>query len=339
MTRGPAEVRAGALRRSWIAALVVLVTAACTDAGPAEPDGSMSLASRAYLDTALMVMELNSVRRHEIDWPSFRAETFADAAGAQTTFDTHAAIEDALGRIGDGHSFFRAPGPWGPGGEGEGPTASLLGDVGYLSVPAFSGGGPEGDALAGLYHAMIEDVDTAGATCRWVVDLRGNTGGNMWPMVAGVGPILGEGTVGHFVDPDSVRRPWVYGDGEARIDDDVITASPGYELEEPDPFVAVLTDSLTASSGEAVAVTFRGRDGARSFGTGTWGVSTANAAFPLRDGAVIFLTVSTMADRLGTVYGGSLSPDELVEGSRTGDPETDAALDAALGWLGAQSCA
>lgn len=327
------------LRRSRVWLMVAVVGWACTDAGPAEPDGSMSLAARAYLDTALAVMELNSVRRHDIDWPSFRAETFAQATGAQTTFDTHAAIEDALRRIGDGHSFFRAPTRWGPASEGERPAASLLGDVGYLSVPAFSGVGPEGDALAALYHAMIEDVDTLGAGCRWVVDLRGNTGGNMWPMVAGVGPILGEGTVGQFVEPDSVRRPWVYRGGAARMGDDVIAASPGYELEDSRPFVAVLTDSLTASSGEAVAVAFRGRDGARSFGTDTWGVSTANAAFPLGDGAVIFLTVSTMADRLGTVYGGPLAPDEVVVGSRTGDPETDAALGAALGWLGAQSCA
>src|SRR5690348_5042975 len=26
----------------------------------------------------------------------------------------------------------------------------------------------------------------------WVVDLRGNVGGNMWPMLAGIGPLLGE---------------------------------------------------------------------------------------------------------------------------------------------------
>ena len=30
----------------------------------------------------------------------------------------------------------------------------------------------------------------------WIVDLRGNSGGNMWPMLAGVGPVLGEGVAG-----------------------------------------------------------------------------------------------------------------------------------------------
>ncbi|NNF26841.1 MAG: peptidase S41, partial [Gemmatimonadetes bacterium] len=167
----------------------------------------------------------------------------------------------------------------------------------------------------------------------------GNTGGNMWPMIAGVGPILGEDTVGFFVDPDSIFRSWSYVEGEARINDSPVNAAiPAYELEAPGPHVAVLTDSLTASSGEAVAVAFRGRDGARSFGQPTWGLSTANAPFLLDDGAVIFLTVSTMVDRAGVVYGGEVAPDEVVMGEKTGDPQTDEVLEAALTWLTAQSC-
>jgi len=38
----------------------------------------------------------------------------------------------------------------------------------------------------------------------WIVDLRGNGGGNMWPMLAGVGPVLGEGVVGS----SSIRPEW-----------------------------------------------------------------------------------------------------------------------------------
>ena len=116
-------------------------------------------------------------------------------------------------------------------------------------------------------------------------------------------------------------------------------ASPAYELASPRPFAAVLTDGATASSGEAIAVAFRGRVGARSFGEATWGVSTANARFFLPDNAAIFLTVSTMADRLGTLYGGTLVPDEVVPGgTKTGDVATDAVLAAAVTWLEGQTC-
>lgn len=322
----------------WVMAW--LAAAACTDAGPAEPDGSMSLVAHAYLEDALDVMESSSVRRHEIDWPVFREETFADAVGAETTSDTYPAIVAALERLGDGHSFFREPVSTLPPAEEDPPSATLLSGVGYLDIPAFSGGGEDGDSLATGYHRLIEGVDTLpSATCRWVVDLRGNTGGNMWPMLAGVGPILGEGTVGSFVDADSVRKAWVYEGGQARLDHAVINAArPAYALTAHRARVAVLTDGRTASSGEALAVAFRARRDARSFGEPTWGLSTANAPFLLSDGAVIVLTVSSMVDRSGTIYGQELLPDEPVVGEKTGDPGTDAVLRAAMEWLSTRSC-
>jgi C-terminal processing protease CtpA/Prc len=180
---------------------------------------------------------------------------------------------------------------------------------------------------------MIEGVDTLGV-CGWVVDLRGNTGGNMWPMVAGIGPIVGEGVLGFFVDPDSIVKTWTYRSGSSRLDAGIITqATDPYELATPHPPVAVITDSLTASSGEATTIAFRGRPDSRSFGRPTWGVSTANGTFLLSDGAALILTVSTMADRTGQLYGEKVIPDQLVDGPRTGDPETDQPLAASMDWL------
>src|SRR4051812_15802719 len=45
---------------------------------------------------------------------------------------------------------------------------------------------------------QIKELETH-APCGWIVDIRGNRGGSMWPMLAGVGPILGEGLVGEFI--------------------------------------------------------------------------------------------------------------------------------------------
>lgn len=337
--------------------MVAVLAAAACDAGPYEPDGPfLGLQAEVYLTAALDIMENNSIRKYEIEWPAFRqvALDAAYQAAAVDPVDTYPMIVDALERIGDGHSFFRpAPGTGtapatAPGAEpapagpvAVDPSSDLIAPgIGYVDVPEFNGGGAEGDALASSYHRLIEAVDTLGPTCRWVVDLRGNLGGNMWPMLAGIGPILGEGTVGYFMDPDSVLHPWTYEAGAAGADGVTLAeVTDPYELASPLPYVAVLTDSLTASSGEAIAVAFRGRADARSFGESTWGVSTANSAFPLSDFAVIFLTVSTTVDRLQTIYGGKLPPDEVITGGeKTGDTATDAALAAAVAWLEGQSC-
>jgi hypothetical protein len=337
------------MNRRWLflgaLLLTTLLVHGCsgeTGTGPPSEEG-ISATARTYLNAALDIMQGNSINRYKIDWPTFRENAFAEAGPAQTTADTYDAIRFALRALGDNHSFFQPPG-----GQSEdivgpllfdaAPSAQHLGDsIGYVEVSAFSGSGDEANALATSYHRMIEGVDTLGV-CGWVVDLRGNLGGNMWPMVAGVGPIAGEGILGFFVDPDSVVTTWRYVEGKSMLETSTVTqASDPYELLNPDPPVAVLTDGRTASSGEATTIAFRGRPDSRSFGEPTWGVSTANRGYTLSDGARLVLTVSTMADRTGTLYGEKVIPDQIVEGLKTGDPATDLPLRSAMEWLQAQA--
>jgi hypothetical protein len=342
--------------RHLVLAALVLVASACLDAGPSEPNPALGPLAGVYLNEAIDVIETNSIMRNEIDWAAYREVVLLEAerAGAESPAETHPMIVAALERLGDNHSFFRAA-QSGAGmspsfGVGQTKSRSSAGvrplahvlesGIAYLDVPAFAGGGTDADALSSSYHRLIRDIDEASPSCRWVVDLRGNAGGNMWPMLAGVGPILGEGSVGSFLYPDTGQSGWFYEGGQAGFDDLVIArADEPYTLRTPQPWVAVLTDELTASAGEAIAIAFRARERARSFGGPTWGVSTANAAFPLSDGSVIFLTVATMVDRAGTVYGGILEPDIPVPtGTKTGEPSTDAALSAALEWLEGRVC-
>lgn len=153
-----------------------------------------------------------------------------------------------------------------------------------------------------------------------------------------MGPILGDGVAGFFVHPDSVTQAWSYEGGSSRIGmSPLVSVTDPYVLETPNPSVAVLTDSLTASSGEATTISFRGRPGARSFGQPTWGVSTSRQGFVLSDGAILHLTVSTMADRTRTLYGLKVVPDEVVDGPKTGDPATDPVLARAVDWLHTQA--
>jgi len=56
--------------------------------------------------------------------------------------------------------------------------------------------------------------------------------------------------------------------------------------------VAVLTDAKTASSGEAVAIAFRGRGRTRSLGSPTAGLTSTNTAFDLPEASRITLTTA-----------------------------------------------
>jgi C-terminal processing protease CtpA/Prc len=74
----------------------------------------------------------------------------------------------------------------------------------------------------------------------------------------------------------------------------------------------VLTDNGIASSGEAVVISFTGRPDTRSFGDRTCGLTTANAPYPMSDGATLNITEAVMADRTRTRYGYAIQPDETV---------------------------
>ncbi|MGZ5191759.1 MAG: S41 family peptidase [Flavisolibacter sp.] len=46
--------------------------------------------------------------------------------------------------------------------------------------------------FADSIQSLIQTFDRRGIS-KWIIDLRKNTGGNCWPMLTGVGPLLGNG--------------------------------------------------------------------------------------------------------------------------------------------------
>ncbi len=333
--------------RCLVPPIISLTVVACgDDSGPTAPAArtprETAPVAIEYLNSALDIMQENSLKRLEIDWPTFRARAFEFALGAQTSEETYGAIRFALSALGDHHSFFVPAGQtpaygFPPPGT---PSGQDIGGFGYIVLPGFQSPGFN-DALATGYAERVQELIRTldgPSRCGWVVDLRPNWGGNMWPMVAGIGPVLGEGLVGGWINVEGERSRWFYRDGVAGIElpsgSTVIMMEVGspYQVVNREPPVAVLTAGDTASSGEAVTIAFRARPRTRSFGSATYGNSTGNAAFHLSDGARIFLTVSIMVDRDGTPYGGVIAPDEVVTGESS-DPASDPVVSRAISWL------
>jgi carboxyl-terminal processing protease len=284
----------------------------------ATPELPISADASTYLEEALDIMQNNSLHRDSIDWEALRESAFKIAEHAQTPADTYGAIRYALSELGDHHSHFLTaeentqrqqltmndiPQPR---------AKLLLGKLGFVAIEEFAG--REGDEYATAVQQLIRDIDTH-QPCGWIVDLRENEGGGIGPMLAGLGPILGEGQVGASVDVNGSKQIWSYQDGRALAAGQVFAQvhGPAYELKTASPPVAVLTGMKTASAGEAIVVAFRGRPNTRSFGLYTAGVPTGNAGFILSDGAMIALTVAVFADRTGQTYDDRIYPDEWVD--------------------------
>ncbi len=145
---------------------------------------------------------------------------------------------------------------------GAAPTAPRGGRVGRLAqvqVPGFAGGTPVEQVEFAEELKNIIQLHDVGDVCGWVVDLRQNSGGNLWPMLAGLGPLLGGGELAASVYPDGRRVGVWYRDGQAGFGDYTqLRVRTPYRLRAPLP-VAVLVGPGTASSAEVLAVALRGQ--------------------------------------------------------------------------------
>lgn len=282
-----------------------------------------------------------------------RAERALDA------IDMLPVYRDLLAALGDGHSFVQAPSdqveafevrtgaPLHPRPTGPRWTSTLTdrssssdllaapdgGQIQVVIVPAMSGGGRAANANAQtLYDLVSRDWPRA---CAAVIDLRGNTGGNAWPMLLALAPILGEGDYGRSLDAAGESAPY------ARIEDGAVIVLEGEYAGAavarvtgwtvPTPHtraIAILIDDATASSGEQVAIEFIGQANVRTFGQKTYGVASSNLGVPAADDINLVVTTALMQDRLGRTWPTGVVPDELIPVGGSG------VLDAALAWAG-----
>jgi C-terminal processing protease CtpA/Prc len=198
--------------------------------------------------------------------------------------------------------------------------------IGYVGVPGTT---TEAEFAPRLRDAIYQ---TDGPSiCGWIVDLRRNNGGGLWPVLQALRPILGEGALGSIVARGGAKSPWEYPTTGTSAD------QAPQPLARPGSAVAVLTSRLTANAGEAATIAFRGRPLTRVFGEPTWGAPATRITVPLVDGASLELTTALIADRTGHVYEGRVPPDEVIavdwgKLNAPGDPT----ITAAGAWLTTQ---
>jgi hypothetical protein len=326
------------------------------------PNQAISPAAAKYLESTLAIMQEHFYQKARIDWPELRRETLAQAGGAQSPVDTYPAIRFALAKLGDHHSYLQLtpeltrqetarqpkladpsamPKPYyrprvfpfpSPFRTRRVPESAMIPHapvaLAIIVVPSFAGSRGEVDEYAtNVQRAIAERL--AEKPCGWVVDLRGNGGGNIWAMLAGVGPILGEGNLG--------KSPRYYENGKAGVRDDkenpdyAKSNAPAVHLASAPP-VAVLIDRDTGSSGEGIAIDFEARPETRLFGEFTFGAATATFPYELSDGATLYLVIGAMRDRSGKEYPDGVPPDQEVVSEAT-IITTDPVVHAASEWL------
>ncbi|MBX9667949.1 MAG: S41 family peptidase [Candidatus Obscuribacterales bacterium] len=327
--------------------LSALVTA-CSAQGESD---MARLSPRDYLSRVIALIEKRGLRSSKVDWKIVKARSLEMITEAKSTADTYPAINYVLSELGDNHSFLISRT-----GSGTRPLkASVQPTIkkrvasprvleadgkkfGFVRVGSL-GDASDTEAAKTFARFLQQEISEAAQQqpVGWIVDLRGNTGGNMWPMLVGVGPLIGSGTLGFFEYPN-MNVAWFYENGEAGVVNG-LGKHANFKLDNSiadlrNVPVVVLIDGATASSGEAVTISFKGRANTCLIGSHTRGLSTNNENIKLPDGATLFLTTSGEADRNQVSYDSGIAPDITVEQSEIPlGAKNDPGIRAAIAWL------
>lgn len=283
--------------------------------------------AQQYLSDALDIIQNNALNTDKVNWPKVRTIAFMFENNAKTPADTYDSIRFALQQLGDHHSSFMTPDAANQMNNSTiynypQPQGKLLENkIGYVAVFEFNAQlEDEANKYADKIQSIIIELDMQ-SVCGWIVDLRDDLGGNMYPMIAGLGALIGEGELGLFKDAKGNNSTWYYRNGQSWFGNVPLAkvSHPEFLLDPDETPVAVLIGPQTASSGEATAISFRGRPNTYFFGKPSYGLTTGNDSFTLSDGAIIILTTVVELDRTGQEYGGSIIPDVV-----TSNPESEA---------------
>lgn len=156
-------------------------------------------------------------------------------------------------------------------------------NIAYLLLPGFQAYDREQiNRFAKELRSEVNRLAKQKRVKTFIIDLRLNGGGNIYPMLTGLAPLLGDKTIGYETDIEGqVVRKWEIQEGNFAIG--------GYQTTEvkrrSNPRlqripVAVLTGPVTKSSGSMAAIAFRGRPNTILIGEPTAeGYTTSNGYF------------------------------------------------------------
>jgi C-terminal processing protease CtpA/Prc len=284
--------------------LVILALAMCAAVACGNAD-------KGYVRKAVKLMDKQGLFAEGPEWKAARAEALS--ASPQTPDEAKDVVRAALKVAGGKHSFIKtsesvaedATSEWTM------PTVSFEEDgIAVITMPKFSGNKEEGIKYA---KTVIDGLPDAlpGA----VIDMRDNTGGDMYPMISAVHRFLPDDDILRF--RSRKRTVWI----QLPF---VLQGTGVSQAAAIDCPVAILTNDMTASSGEATLLTFRGLGNVRTFGAPTAGYASANTPFKMPDGSQLVLTTGCDVARTGEVFcDDPIAPDVL----------TDSPMEDALAWL------
>lgn len=199
-------------------------------------------------------------------------------------------------------------------------------NIGYISIKTFISSRKSLDETlekgAKYINKNIESIKNQDSKKikGWVIDLRENQGGNMWPMLISLTPFFKNDTIGYFFINGKLNE-WIKKenqifDGSVNKTNKFINNSIDYELKNDNLKIAVLINGNTASSGEATAIALMSNSNIKFFGNKSAGYTTSNKSISLKNEDILILTSGVMTDYKKREYWNGIKPQIKVSNEK-----------------------
>lgn len=297
---------------------------------------------QAIVSETIELMRSNSIVGSQVNWGAMQTEATAIADKAGNEIDLDRALSYMAASLADGHStyFSRT--------QAESFNASVLDrftssktsevveidGVPFVSVKGFLSMDSELARIAALKLRSRVDKAIEATKCGIIVDLTENSGGNMYPMLSGLLPLLADGVLLQYESAAGARTTVHSNLGAIDFGNQHIVPA----VQSKQVFAvrraptAIIVGPSTGSAGEMVAIAFKARSDVRFFGQPTAGALTGNTTYKLKNGGLLALATSWTLDSHGRKYIESLVPDETIVGINS----VSKARKRAAKWVGLQ---
>ncbi len=316
---------------------------------------------KSILDATILKAKENSYYSSSLNWDSLETEIYSSISSADSISDLKPAFETLLNGIRDHHgrvinlldysilAHFTDqenarftdnrkfdPETWAVVNDIESrfEYELLSNNIGYLRVVGI-GPNVDGQAEAERIRSAILKLHAQNVD-KWIIDLRYNGGGNINVMMAGLAPLLDSRCVATIRDEDNE----IMGTAEVKKGNFWYFGLNVFELENTvkikSPKIAVLTSRWTASSGELVAVCFKGQANTKFFGEATGGYTTNTGWDVINNEIALVIATGVYCDRNGQSYDQNIEPDTEVLFAVEEDHNRDLGIKEAVNWLTAE---
>jgi hypothetical protein len=312
----------------------------------------------ASVDSVYTFIKYNSILRTTVDWTQIDKTFNEQIKTAKSLRDTMECFVTILGTLNDVHSQIFLNNKY----FGHYPTFNdttlswlkpindkavsltnqihtkiIVGKIGYVRVPAFQVYGSK--QINGFAQSLADSIIELSQKAKkgFIIDLRLNGGGNIYPMLSGLSSFLGNQTVGYETNVnDSITRTWEIKNGNFVIggyQSTNILVKPIKKFTSIP--IVILIGPITKSAGSMTAIAFKGRPNTVFIGEPTAdGYTTSNGYFQVSPNLTLNFATNYVSDRNMKIYKTMVRPDILVYKGDNFDKLTeDKKMQAAIKWL------